>query len=255
MQTASHSNRQLEYEEHGFFTVERLFTPSDLKELSQRTTDIAEGRVKDFPSSLIELEPNAEIQNAKTVRKINDCARNDSVFARYAANEKILDIVQEVLGPDIKLFGSQCFMKPPGGVEKPYHQDSPYFSIAPMALVTCWVALDEATLENGCLWVVPGSHRQGPLEHSEAWDLGNRIDMRIPESAFDRSKEVAITMPEGSCSFHHSLLLHMSHPNKTSQPRRGAAFHYMSSRSHWTNPETPAPEYPLLRGQAYPGCV
>jgi ectoine hydroxylase-related dioxygenase (phytanoyl-CoA dioxygenase family) len=146
-------------------------------------------------------------------------------------------------------------MKPPGGVEKPYHQDSPYFPIEPMSLVTCWIALDNVTIENGCLWVVPGSHRLGPLPHSERWMVGDREDMRVPETEFNRNEEVPITLTPGSCSFHHSLILHMSHPNKTQTARRGLAFHYMTSKSRWTNANKSQPNYLLLRGQEYPGCV
>ena len=190
-----------------------------------------------------------------TVRKINDCAAHDDLFLRYAKCDRILNVVQALLGADLKLFGSQAFMKPPGGVEKPYHQDSAYFSIEPHSLVTCWIALDDVTVANGCLWAIPGSHRHGLLPHSEIWYVGDREDKRVPETEFDRRQEVALTLPAGGCSFHHSLLLHSSRPNETPNSRRGLAFHYMSSQSRWTDPDHPQPTYLRLRGREYPGCV
>jgi phytanoyl-CoA hydroxylase len=254
--TALSDQRVHEYEERGYLDVESLLTTEQLAELRQRTEDIVEGRVPDFPDEKLEFEPGANgVRTMLTVRKMNHCAESDPVLMRHAKNEKILDIVECLLGPDIKLYSSQAFMKPPGGVEKPYHQDSPYFTIEPMSLTTCWIALDDVTLENGCLWVVPGSHRLGPLPHSEKWEIGDRVDMRIPETAFDRNLEVPITLRAGSCSFHHSLLLHMSHPNQTPHPRRGLAFHYMTAKSRWTNETQPVPNYVLLRGQSYPECV
>ena len=245
-----------EYENSGFLDFDNLFTTDEIGELYDRISAIADGALPDYPTADIELEPGADgVRSLKTVRKINRCVENDPVFLRYAKTGKVLDVVEALLGPDIKLFGSQAFMKPPGGVEKPHHQDSPYFPIEPMALTTCWIALDDVTIDNGCLWVIPGSHRLGPLAHDEDWIVGDREDMRIPESAIDRSMETPVTLTRGSCSFHHSLLVHMSHPNGTQHPRRGLAFHYMTSKSKWTDPSRPQPKYTLLRGRAYTGCV
>ena len=245
-----------QFEANGYLDLPDLLTPAEIEELRGRTRDIAEGRITSFPSEYIEYEPGKKgIRDLSAVRKLNSCAGADAVFRKFSGHPKILDVIQALLGPDIKLFDSQAFMKPPGGVEKPYHQDSPYFSIEPMALVTCWIALDDVTLENGCLWVIPGSHLLGPLPHSEPWVIGDRQDMQVPDSAFDVSKEVPITIPAGGCSLHHSLILHRSLPNRTQNSRRGLAYHYMTAQSHWTDPDRPQPDFPLLRGHSHPGCV
>ena len=245
-----------QFEANGFLVLPEMLMTDEIEQLRERTREIAEGRVQGFPTDQIEYEPGKQgIRELSAVRKINSPATADDLFREFASHPTILDIIERLLGPDIKLFGSQAFMKPPGGVEKPYHQDSPYFSINPMALITCWIALDEVTVENGCLWMIPGSHRLGPLPHSEVWMVGDRQDMRIPESAFDASQEVAITLPPGGCSLHHSLLLHRSLPNETQYSRRGLAYHYMTAQSRWTDPDSPLPDYPLLRGKSYPGCV
>ncbi len=142
-----------------------------------------------------------------------------------------------------------------GGVEKTWHQDSSYFSIEPMALVSSRVALDDVTLDNGCLWVVPGSHKLGPLAHSQVWMVGERQDMCIPDTAFDASREQPIVMRAGDCSFHHSLLLHRSGPNRTSQRRRGIATHYMSAQSRWTSTTEAQPTFTLLRPGSSRMCL
>lgn len=243
-----------QYEEQGFLVVENLLSPDQADGLRNRTREIAEGKVPDFPRSDLELEPGAKTPRLESLRKLNRCAENDPVFFAHAADPRILDIVETLIGPDIKLFGSQCFMKPPGGIEKPYHQDSYYFTIEPKELVTCWTALDDVTLENGCLWVIPGSHRTG-IVHHEDWFIGDRPDKQVPDASIDRENETPIVMPAGSCSFHHSVLLHRSAANTSDRPRRGMAVHYMSSKSKWTDPENPKPEYRLLRGREYPGAV
>ncbi|NKB70002.1 MAG: hypothetical protein GKR89_23250 [Candidatus Latescibacteria bacterium] len=244
-----------QYHRDGQISVPDLLTSDQLDTLRQRIEDIAENRL-DFPEDCLEYEPGVEQRRSLlTLRKINGPADHDPFFVEHAAAPALLETVQALLGPDIKLFGDQIFMKPPGGLEKTYHQDSPYFKIEPMALVTAWVALDEVTLDNGCLWVVPGSHKNGPLEHSEPWMVGDRQDMKIPDNAFQRHREIPITLPAGGVSFHHSLLLHRSGPNKTPHHRRGMATHYMSSQSRWTGEPADKPKYPLLTGQEFADCV
>lgn len=245
-----------QYRTNGFATVEKQLSTRELEALRQRMDLISEGRVSSFPEEMIEFESAATgISTRPPVRKINQCAERDEVFMAHAANPKILDIVESLIGPNIKLFGSQCFMKPPGGIQKPYHQDSAYFTIEPRELVTCWTALDDATIDNGCLWVVPGSHQIGLLDHDQPWHVGDRVDMQVRDEQIDYTREVSNELTAGSCSFHHSMLLHRSGPNQTERSRRGLAVHYMSSRSTWTHPSDPLPTYPLLRGREYPDCV
>ena len=102
--TALSDQRVHEYEERGYLDVESLLTTEQLAELRQRTEDIVEGRVPDFPDEKLEFEPGANgVRTMLTVRKMNHCAESDPVFMRHAKNEKILDIVECLLGPDIKL--------------------------------------------------------------------------------------------------------------------------------------------------------
>jgi phytanoyl-CoA hydroxylase len=245
-----------QFHEKGYIVVEDLLSVDQVEVLRQRVADIAEGRTN-YPEECIEYEPGAndQVPPIDRLRKLNSCAQHDQVFLDHAHHTAILDVAESLLGPDLKLYGDQMFLKPPGGMEKTYHQDSPYFTIEPMDLVSSWVAMDDVTVENGCLWVVPGSHKGGALDHSEVWMVGERQDMTIRETAFDRSVEEPIVMKAGSCSFHHSLLLHRSGPNKTPHRRRGLATHYMSAQSRWTGALEDKPDYLLLRGREYSGCV
>ena len=237
-----------QYATEGFTNAENLLSETELETLRQRIDEISAGRVPTFPTNNIEFEPGTAVAH-----KINRCAEDDDIFMAHAANSRILDIIEALIGPDIKLYGSQCFMKPPGGIEKPYHQDSAYFTIEPRELVTCWTALDDATVDNGCLWVIPGSHQLGLLDHDQPWHVGDRVDMQVRDEQIDYSREIANELTAGSCSFHHSMLLHRSGPNQTDNPRRGLAVHYMSSRSRWTHPTKSKPDFPLLRGREYEG--
>jgi phytanoyl-CoA hydroxylase len=249
------SSEQIEtFEEQGYLVLEDALTPEQLSRLDTHVRQIAAGETN-FPPAHLEYEPGAEDRRMESLRKINECCIHDQFFVDHAQHPKLLAAAVDLLGPDVKLFGDQLFMKPPGGIEKTYHQDSPYFTIEPMAMVTAWVAIDDVTEENGCMWVIPGSHKRGALDHSEAWMVGDRQDMKVPDAAMDLTKEQPIVMTAGSCSLHHSLLLHRSGANTSDRFRRGLATHYMTARSRWTGDPAKQPEYQLLAGQTHEGCV
>lgn len=245
-----------DFRSNGVLVIEQLITEGAIQKLRHRVEAIAAGQSA-FPRNDMEFEPGKEGHGLSIdyLRKLINCAKNDDVFMEHAKSPMLLDVIESLLGPDIKLLTDQLFMKPPGGMEKTYHQDSPYFPIRPMELVSSWTALDDVTLDNGCLWVVPGSHLGGALPHSEVWMRGDQEDMRVPDQIIDREVEQPILLKAGDVSFHHGLLLHRSGPNRTSTRRRGLATHYMSAQSHWIGEELSKPSYPLLRGESHEGCV
>ena len=237
----------------GYLILDPCLEEGELEALRERVRGIADGDL-DFPESSVEYEPGASGRRMEHLRKINHPSRHDSFFVDHARHPRILAAMVDLLGEDVKLFGDQLFMKPPGGIEKTYHQDCPYFPVRPMEVITAWVALDEVTLENGCMYVVPGSHKLGAVDHSEAWMVGERKDMKIPDAAIDRERERPVTLRAGGCSFHHGLIQHRSGANRTRSFRRGLATHYMTARSRWTG-EGEQPGYHLLSGREYEGCV
>jgi len=236
------------YERDGCLVVDPLLSTETIQRLRQRTGEIVEGQTR-FPVESIELEPGAMSASLSTVRKLNDCALYDDVFRAHADHPDILDIVESLIGPDIKLFDAQMFMKPPGGIEKTYHQDSAYFPLDPQEVVTCWTAVDDVTVENGCMYVIPGSHRSGILDHDQSWMVGDREDMQVSDALIPWEQEVPLTLSAGGCSFHHGILLHRSGANTTSMSRRGLAVHYIPGSVRWTDEKNPAPEFPVLRGR------
>ena len=237
----------------GYLILDPCLEEGELEALRERVRGIADGEV-DFPESSVEYEPGASGRRMEHLRKINHPSRHDSFFVDHARHPRILAAMVDLLGEDVKLFGDQLFMKPPGGIEKTYHQDCPYFPVRPMEVITAWVALDEVTVENGCMYVVPGSHKLGAVDHSEAWMVGERKDMKIPDAAIDRERERPVTLRAGGCSCHHGLIQHRSGANRTRSFRRGLATHYMTAKSRWTG-EGEQPSYHLLSGREYEGCV
>ena len=149
--------------------------------------------------------------------------------------------------------GDQLFMKAPTtGSAQAWHQDSASWrDIFPMDLVTAWTAIDDATLKNGCLHFIPGTHRWGMLQ-------SNRLQHVSPEFGSQRWPIRPTPLKAGSVSFHHSLALHMSHANQSAQRRRGYAVHYMRATS-WKDESVPdAPKMPPFKqvcGRSFPERV
>lgn len=249
----THVNR---FREEGVLVVEDLLDADEVSALLERAEWVASGRAPHVSRKRLQLEPevNAGRAAADTVadslRKMSHLAFCDGVFEAHARNPKVLDVIESLLGPDLKLYQDQWFMKPPRiGSRQPYHQDMPLgFHIDPPDMVTCWAALNDATVENGCLWMLPGTHRFGiiPKEEWAGYEQMS-LDGRLPD-------ERAIELKAGSCSFHHGLILHCSRPNQTNLRRRGYATHYVSARCRYTGPDGQN-DAMLVRGASIPGCI
>jgi len=208
----------------------------------------------------LQVKPTIEVGKAKAdtyvTSKISHAAFFDDVFEAHARLTQVLDVVEGLLGPDLKLYQDQVFLKPPKvGSRQPYHQDVPLgFHIDRPDLVTCWAALDDATIENGCLWYIPGTHKREILD-KKTWAAYEKqaVSGKLGE-------EVPVELKAGSCSFHHGLLLHASRPNLTDRSRRGYATHYVSAKCRYHPPiygrtlEEEEMDAMLVRGQEYPGC-
>ena len=152
--------------------------------------------------------------------------------------------------PNLKLFRTDVLMKPAGvGSAKGMHQDSPYWPIEPMALWSCWMPFDPATLENGCMTAIPGSHKRGPLPHVHVTN-----DYIIPEEHYDYQEVVPTPMRPGSGLFFHSLALHCTAENRSAMPRRAITMSYMATEYSFTG-NSPKPEYMRISGVDVPGGV
>ncbi|MBV9330914.1 MAG: phytanoyl-CoA dioxygenase family protein [Alphaproteobacteria bacterium] len=142
-----------------------------------------------------------------------------------AMRAELVDRVEELLGPDLDCFQSQFIFKNPGVIGQPWHQDSFYFAFTRQPQVGVWLALGDATLENGCLWVLPGSHREPIHAHiPDRRPQANRGYLEIVDHEFDA--RVPVTMKAGDVLFFHSFLMHMSTDNVASDRRLAMVYHY-----------------------------
>ena len=149
---------------------------------------------------------------------------------------RILDAVEDVIGPNILCWTTNFFIKEashPGFVS--WHQDATYWGLEPDDVVTAWVAFTAATRANGYMQVIPGSHRTDQLPHVDTFHKDNLLS-RGQEIAVevDTSKAVGIALEPGEMSLHHIKLVHGSEPNRTSDRRIGLAIRYIPTHVRQT---------------------
>lgn len=159
--------------------------------------------------------------------------RGSAEFLALARDPAILDMVEQVIGPDIVLWGCQIFCKQAvDGLEVPWHQDGHYWPIRPLATCTVWVALDHSAVDNGCLRVIPGSHRDRALhDHltEERDDLA--LNQVLRADTFDEDEAHDIELQPGQMSMHDVYMIHGSRPNRSGRRRAGVAMRYMPATS------------------------
>ncbi len=157
----------------------------------------------------------------------------DLAFLNYARIPEILDMVEQVIGPDIALWNSSFFAKPAmNGFETPWHQDGEYWPLRPLATCTVWIAVDDSTPENGCLRVIRGSHKDRRLRShhtNPARDL--TLNQEIDSDEFDPLDAVDLVLKAGQVSLHDVYLTHGSQANRSEHSRRGMTLRYMPTTS------------------------
>jgi ectoine hydroxylase-related dioxygenase (phytanoyl-CoA dioxygenase family) len=159
--------------------------------------------------------------------------RGHPAFMDLARDPAILDRVTDLIGPDILLWGCHVFCKPAGdGLETPWHQDGHYWPIRPLATCTVWVALDPSTKENGCLRVIPGSHRDKVTWSHLREDREDLVlTQRTAPDCFDPGTAVDIELEPGQMSMHDVFTIHGANANVSPLRRTGVALRYMPGTS------------------------
>lgn len=167
-----------------------------------------------------------------------------------AKSEQLLDYVESIIGPNILLWASTFFFKPPrseGFVS--WHQDLKYWGLSDSeAMVSAWLALDDVDQENGCMRFVPESHQQQLLSHRDTYNETN-ILFRGQEADIDidEAQVVHCALKAGQVSLHHGYLLHASSPNRSERPRLGYVMNFIAPHNRQQVSETDFAM--LLRGE------
>jgi len=216
------------YADNGYLLVPGMVAADVLAELRSRIDAIQNGASAATQGAMYEQGATATAARP-ALRKLSFLATHDAFFRGVASTPKILDTVAELTGgaEHVSLYADQAMLKPAfHGSEKPLHQDNSYFRVTPMDFgVTCWLAIDDATVENGCLHYIPGSHKLGLIPHRQIPDTPHLV----PEDESGLAPLVACPVPAGWAVFHHLLTLHNSGANNSVKSRRGWAMHYINA--------------------------
>ena len=222
--------RELEfYREHGYIAVRQAFGPEEIAAARDGLVDLIMGRRPAFKDIWFEARAKEVLhtltveQRQDAVRKLMHFGKHDSRLAALSHHLKLLAVVRRLLGnKEPELFQEMALIKPPHiGREKPWHQDNAYFDLPfGTPVVGVWIALDEATVENGCMQLLPGYHRKGPIIHFQ------RRDWQICDTEMLGRKSVAAPLPPGGLLLFDGMLPHGTPHNGSAMRRRALQFHY-----------------------------
>jgi len=217
------------YRETGFLVVQRAFTPEEVQAALDGWVDLVLGKSPDFTGIQFEasvrdiIETLEPLQRVDAVRKLHRFVEHEPRLKAMAYHSRFLNVVTRLLGAEPELFADQALSKPPGiGREKPWHQDHAFFDL-PLGtpIVGCWIALDEAGLDNGCMHVKPGTHKEGPVVHFK------RRDWQICDAHLDLNRDVSVPLKPGGVLFFDGLIHHGTPANRSPKRRRALQFHYI----------------------------
>jgi phytanoyl-CoA hydroxylase len=216
-----------QYDRNGFFVLKDALARAEVEVLI-RAIDPFEQNQAD---ALRELEGGRFfIARADEITFTTHLVARSPLLNEFTRSALLTDVCADLIGPDVRLYWDQAVYKKPGTESPfPWHQDNGYAFVEPQQYLTCWVALTDATEENGCPWVVPGLHRRGTLAH-EYSDIGF-VCLRDPEDA------VAVPARAGSIVVFSSLTPHSTGPNRTSDVRKAYIVQYAPSGAEVVQPD------------------
>jgi len=217
---ASAPNLAEAYETDGVVLVRDVLTAAEVSDVRRNVWRYAKWMLDAIPADWVRREPDG------TLRGMYYLERVDPYFAELGNREDFRDLVDRTTGRRATFSSMETFHKPARvGSPSLVHQDGVYFAGTPVKLVHLWVALDDATANNGALKYWRGSHRGGVAPHTTV-DDDEFFRQVTPEVLAGLPEPALAPLPAGSGSVHHDLILHGSDPNTSDQPRLAFAITY-----------------------------
>jgi hypothetical protein len=226
------------YREQGYLKLGCIFTQGEMDTLRAHVDEMI-----------------AALQEGKRPEEMDVPHFEDPWLFRYLTDARVLDVIEDFIGPDIVLWSSHFIAKPKGdGKGVPWHTDGAYWGkrLDPMKVITLWLAVDESSVENGCMRVIPGTQKQiaASMEEYLAVDpTRNVFSTRIPPELIDESRAVDLELKIGECHFHDAWTIHGSNPNNSEKRRCGYTMRYMPADVVHKPKEGGGHRIYLVRGQ------
>lgn len=205
------------YNEQGYLKFGRIFTEPEMDTLRQHVDEMI-----------------AALPEGKRPEEMDVPHFADPWLFRYLTDPRVLDVIEDFIGPDIVLWSSHFIAKPKGnGKAVPWHTDGAYWGnrLSPMEVITLWLAVDESSVENGCMRVIPGSQETVKASLEEAYEgvdsSQNVFPTRLRPEWVDEDKAVNLELQPGEIHFHDAWTIHGSNPNFSTKRRCGYTMRYM----------------------------
>ena len=260
MLTEEHVNS---FRQNGFLNYGRVLTEDQLAELREALARVLSGTSAAAPEAVSNLG-----SAAAPVTQVVNVWEAEPTYRRHLAHPVIVPMVAQLMGTDtVRVWHDQMQLKPPRiGGPTLWHQDHPYWPIIqPADLVSAWVALEDATIDNGAMSMVPGSHRWGNC-HAGKGQIGTNMTTYGPDPdpsvipPGETIQTVACEVPAGGVVFHHCLCWHGAPANTSERPRPAIAVHYMpgwtryqpEGKTHLVEQHITVPPGEILRGDHFP---
>jgi phytanoyl-CoA hydroxylase len=227
------TKRNMSCERDGYSILRDAFSPREVDELRREATLLCRGGCGPVQG----LTPVAANESDEDVLRRVLCIhfphKISDRFRRALSHPAVVHELGRLIGPNVKCMQSMLFIKGPGQPGQAWHQDEIYIPTRDRSLTGAWIALDDATVENGCLWLLPGSHLRGVLYRQEP-HFDPRFDGAEASCGFpdDEKSAIPAEMSAGSVLMFHGYVLHRSLPNRAKTGlRRALVNHYMSAES------------------------
>ena len=233
------SDQQItEYWQKGHLTVAGIFNTQTIYHAIQ---DIEEW-TRQFLSQLDDDKKSYFLEQNMTgqfLRKLDNPAYERKVFRQMASDQVLVNCVEQLIGQGVRIYFSQIFCKSPlGSAPKCIHQDNFYFGPDNHdGIITAWIALDEATIDNGCLFFGEETHKGPVYPHIAPKD--EPFNLQVPQDITSKYSMTPAPVPSGGVSFHHGNIFHQSAANQSKTWRRAAAFHYVNKKTRLVTPRLP----------------
>ncbi len=223
------------FEEQGYLVIDGMLSADELN-LFRQEIDRLHALAAEFEvagaeeARQFQREPHAGTAQREDglplLRKVENTGQFSEPFRDLATHNRLIPVIQQLIGDDLLLYRSTLMLKPAHhGSAHALHQDSAYWPMDPPTLVTVSIALNDATPENGCIQVIPGSHKWGLQEWGAITSADDAVSSR---DDIDASKRIDVPLDAGSAVCFHSLMVHGSGANQSPHPRNTALYAYFS---------------------------
>jgi phytanoyl-CoA hydroxylase len=228
--TMTPEEQKAHYEEQGYLVFPELLDRDELAGLRAALAEVlaeAEGLTETNEKFSITAGDDGRYY----VRRIFSPIAHHKTFYDLVFNPKILDVVENLIGPNIQLHHTKLNLKPPTSREARFewHQDYPFFPHTNYDLLAVMIYLDDSTEENGCLTIIPGSHKWGPRNHLFAKDGAFSSQLEDKSVLGDPTRHLKVPVPAGGMELHHCNMLHSSTANRGTKPRSAIIIQYRAA--------------------------